>query len=195
MGTQGASIKHGLTYSGLILIIVLLLFKQCGKPINPITPEKHVKETLVKGKPDTVVKEVIRYKTGTNPPPDTVYADIAPDTIVVADDSIRHYPLTENDSTGGTVCNVSVKGHLLGYDITRTCFNTSINRVDTLKQEYNKPRRLLSIGMFSGVMANEFTYGVSVLYQDKQQRYYGLHVDPVNKGGLFTIGVPVRLRR
>ena len=187
--------KHPLLYSLLILIIILLLIDKCNRKPKP-DENKPFKTAYIQGK-DSIRIDTIRIaSSGVNPAPDTVY--LPSDTLFLPspDDSLRKYTLTENDSTGGTTVNATVQGHLLNYDIERTCFNEYHSRVDTLKEYYTAPaRRLVSVGVFSGVMANQFTYGVNVSYQDKLKRSYALNVDPVNRGGFVSIGFPIKLRR
>ena len=155
-----------------------------------------VKVEYIQGK-DSIRIDTIRIaSSGVNPIPDTVY--LPSDTLFLPspDDSLRKYTLTENDSTGGTSVQATVQGHLLDYHIERTCFNEYHSRVDTVKLSYNLPARpLVSVGVFSGVMANQFTYGVNISYQDRLKRSYTINVDPVNRGGFVSIGFPIKLRR
>jgi len=182
--------KHPLIYSLLVLIIILLLIDKCNR--KPITnPDKPFKEELVKGTPIIRTDTIKVTVYGTKPAPDTVYLPSDTTFLPAPDDSIRHYTLSENDTSGGTVVQANVIGHLLDYQIDRTCFEKEYIRVDTLKQYYNMARRTLSVGVFSGTIVNHFTYGVSLSYQDKQRRGYMLNVDPISKGGFVTITFPI----
>lgn len=186
-----AKIKQGIIYSAFIIVILLLLFDKCNTPVVEPEPEK---TEYSKGK-DSIVYIPVEVSTkGSNPDPDSVYLVVEND--IPCDDSTRHYPLTENDSTGGTAVGLTVKGRLLDYEITRTCFNTEKSRVDTFKIYMPAtPRRMLSMGGFSGVIGTQFTFGVAAYYTDKRQMSVGVLVDPINKGGVGVVTVPIGLRK
>lgn len=193
--------KESLYKIALVILIFLLLFRQCGSDKN-FSSDKTI-----------VVKSDTVYVKGNDiliPFPDTVFItkvvtkNVKPQIIYLKDSSqlvkydtfIEDSLLTGNISTTIQLPNKSLIEQTFSYTPK---FPKRILRVDTVKIETTieitiRNERNILVGVGIGASKNNLSINLGGGFRDKQGRDYFYHFDMLQKSHNFGIQIPLRWR-
>lgn len=176
----------------LVLLVLLFSLQQCHKyctkePLEIIkTTVKTYRDTVIKVKVDTVIKQVTLKVPVPVPAPD--------------DTTLNMYTQEHSDSSLDATFTTKVDGILVNSEFTYKLkvpkqITTTITQIDTVTNYVNKPKNIIALGgMIQGSQFNNsFDAGLGISFYHKKGYLYQINYLPLSK--TVVVGFAYQLNR